>query len=39
MLGSGRSIKNNITKLKRFLKSIWNSFNKNWNTSNKNWDA
>jgi hypothetical protein len=39
MLGSGTSIKNKITKAKRFIKSIWDIFNKKWDSSNKNWDA
>ena len=39
MLGSGSSIKNKITKLKRFIKSIWNVFNKKWDNIDKNWDA
>lgn len=38
MLGQGGSIKNKITKLKRFLKSVWNLLNKNWSNQNKNWN-
>jgi len=38
MLGSGSSIKNKITKLKRFLKDVWSLLNKNFNNFNDNWD-
>lgn len=39
MLGSGSSIKNKITKLKRFIKFVWSVLNKKYDNIDKNWDA
>lgn len=39
MLGSGFSIKNKITKLKRYIKNLWSSLTKKWDINDKNWDS